>query len=246
MTAAIIVGFRDRGVDPLRQANLERVLTHYGGHFPVLVIGDGRSGDAQFNRHAAYNRGAAQTDADVLVYIEADILIDPAQIRHGIDFAAHRAGQIIPFSFQHKLSEVDSRLVRGYLKDPADCVPELTHHTAETFWNHGCATIINRTTLEMVGGWDEKFEGHGHDDTAMLIAFDRVTGYPPACIDGPAYHLYHLDFDPTLTRGAHITAADVDAQQRNLDRLNLYRRTTNPHQIRQLTAGGGGDWRHRA
>jgi glycosyltransferase involved in cell wall biosynthesis len=246
--AEIIIPFRDRGVDPLRKANLDRVIAHWDLYpqFGVHVVDDGRTGGAHFNRHAAYNRGTDKAHADVLVYLESDILIDPAQIRAAVDLAAAEPGLVIPFSHQHKLSPTDSELVRGWLKEPADCVPDQVIDTAAGGINHGCANVISRATLRAVGRWDDRFEGHGHDDTAMRIAFDRCAG-PIRHVMGVAYHLYHLDFDPTLTRGAHITAADAAAQDRNLARLELYRGAATQADIRRLTGGWAPqtNWRSR-
>ena len=74
-TVAIIIPFRDRGIDPLRVANLKRVLQHWDGlGITVHVVDDGRAGNAPFCRSAAYNHGAAITQADILVYVEADVI----------------------------------------------------------------------------------------------------------------------------------------------------------------------------
>lgn len=112
-----------------------------------------------------------------------------------------------------------------------------------------CPTTANHTWLARRHGkvYFTGNSGHGHDDTAMRIAFDRCAG-PIRHVDGTAYHLYHLDFDPTLTRGAHITIADAAAQDRNLARLELYRRSHTPQDIRRLTSGWAptNDWRDRA
>lgn len=245
MTAAVIIPFRDRGVDPLRQANLDRVVQHWKeSEFPVIVADDGRTGGRHFNRSAAYNRGTAQTDADVFIYAESDIMVDFQQIREAIEVATVGPGMVIPFTEQRKLTEDDSVLVRSYLKDPQDCVPGQVIPTGLNGINHGCCNVISRATLKLVGQWDEKFEGHGHDDTAMLIAFDRCAGNI-RWVQGVAYHLYHLEFDPTLSNGSHITAGDAQAQARNLQRLNQYRKQQTAEGIRWLTAGGGTDWRTR-
>lgn len=248
MTAAIIIPFRDRGIDPLRRANLLRVLEHwYGFEVDARVVDDDREGDAAFCRHRAYNKGTAATDADVLVYIESDILIPHQQIRDAITLAVEQPGLVVPFSLQHKLSPTDSLLVRADLKDPADCVPEPHPYGEGT--NFGCANVISRQTLNMVGQWDEVMEGHGYDDVAMLIAFRLCAGLVRR-VDGPAYHLYHKDVDPdTSPDRAHLTDEDVTAQSRNQQRMLMYRGAHTPEQIRQLTAGGKPDgrwgWRSR-
>lgn len=236
--AAIIIAFRDRGVDPLRQQNLDCVREHWAacGDWPVFVVDDGREGDAHFNRHIAYNRGAALTDADVLCYLEADILLPYEQLHQAITSATEAPGMVVAFSYQHKLSATDSMLVRAFQKQPTDCTPAAVINTKDNGINHGCAGVISRATLEMAGKWDERFEGHGNDDTAMAIAFDRCAGRV-RCVPGIAHHLYHLDYDPNLTAGDHITPADKRAQQINQARLHLYQRARLPTEIRRLTAG---------
>lgn len=245
-TAAIIIGFRDRGVDPLRQQNLDCVADYWRrSPWPVHVVDDGLDGRAQFNRSRAYNRGTALTDADVLCYVESDILASYDQLEKAIRWAAARPGLVVPFSHQHKLGESESVEVRAGA-DPNDFDPVVLHDTWRSSVNHGCAGVISRRTLEAVGRWDEEFAGHGHDDTAMMIAF-HVTCGPARFVEGKAHHLYHLEFDPGLTSGKHITPDDCAAQDRNRLRLDLYRRARTAAAIQQLTTGGvpQEDWRTR-
>lgn len=251
MHAAIIIPFRDRGVDPLRKANLDRVLNHYSqSGYPIIIADDGRSGGEQFNRSCAYNKGTAQTDADVLAYIESDTLISYEQLDEAVADAAKQPGVVIPFIWQKKLSAADSELVRAGRKQPQDCTPE-PHPYGEKS-NYGCANVLSRQTLEAVGQWDEGFDGHGHDDNAMFHAFKMCAG-APRWVHGPAYHLYHLDFDPdTAPDQAHLSQEDINAQSRNYRRLVLYRSARNADEIRLLTSGykpdsrwGRGNWRHR-
>jgi hypothetical protein len=236
VSTAIIIPYRDRGKDPLRAANLERCLEWWAGFgAPVIVADDGREGDAQFNRSAAYNRGTAQTDADMLVYVESDTLIPYEQIHQAIEMAQRRLGMVVPFTHQKKLSETDSVLVRGREKEPADCIP--TRHPYGENTNYGCCNVLSRRALEGIGQWDEQFEGHGHDDNGMFHAFDTVFK-PVRWVDGNSYHLYHLDFDPDTTRDhSYLTKEDVLAQSRNRQRLELYRCAKSAEEIRLLTSG---------
>ncbi len=237
MTAAIIMPFRDRGVDPLRRQNMTRALQHWANSgYTVYVMDDGQSGRANFNRSAAYNRGAAYTNADILVFAEADILISYHQIRDAVALAAAELGLVVPYTRQVRLTETDSTLVRGHLKNAADCVPD--HHPySDGLNNTGCVNVISRETLAAVGQWDEVFAGHGHDDSAMELAF-RICAGPTQFVDGSAYHLYHKDADIDTTHDAsYLTTEDKQAQARNYQRMQQYRVCTTPEQIRQLTAG---------
>lgn len=250
-SVAIILPFRDRGTDPLRQANFKRVHDHYSGAgFLIIIADDGREGDQQFCRSAAYNRGTAATDAQVIAYIEADTIISYQQLYEAVDLAAAKPGLVIPFTFQKKLSATDSLLVCAGLKQPQDCTPE-PHPYGENS-NYGCVNVLSRQTLDAVGQWDETFDGHGHDDNAMFHAFKMCAG-PPRWVHGPAYHLYHLDFDPdTAPDQSYLSEEDKAAQARNYRRLVLYRNAKTADEIRRLATGykpdsrwGPKDWRHR-
>lgn len=228
-SAAIVIPFRDRGNDPARPANLRRVEQHWCHcDIPVLVVSDGLTGVELFNRSAAYNYGAAATDADVLVYIEADIIIDLAQLQKAIHLAADHPGLVLPFTHLHALDERDSADVRAHQKQPSGCSGTVSEQSV------GPANVVSRRTLEMVGGWDEAFRGHGFDDLAMCQAFEVVAG-PLRRVSGPAYHLHHLPGVPG---------------PRNFDRAQLYGSWCSAEEIRRLTRGqeitGWPDWTEAA
>lgn len=233
-SVAILVPFRDRGGDPLRAANLERAVHHWTLFpAPVIIVDDGRTGTAPFCRSAAYNRGAAQTDADILVYTESDMLIHYDQIDKAAALAAESLGLVVPFTERRELSAEDSHLVRALKKSPPKCVP---HNCTAT--NYGCINVVSRASLQAIGQWDEKFSGWGHDDCAMWIAFNIAAG-PTRFVEGPAYHLHHQppgDGPP----------ADKAAIMANARRMEIYCNAKTPEQIRHLTAGGRGlsrNWR---
>lgn len=228
MSVVIIIPYRDRGTDPLRAANLDRVLQHWTGypaHF--YFVDDGRSGAAAFNRSAAYNRGAAMTDAEVLVYTEADMLVDYAQVTEAVELARQEPGLVIPFTQYRYLSPADSEAVRRRRKPTWRCTPE---HVMDDGQSIGAINVVSRRSIELVGGWDEAFEGNWYDDNAMKIAFEICAG-PTRWVDGPAYHLYHLPGH----KGEHLTDADRAATAANKARLGRYQQATTPDEIRQLT-----------
>ena len=228
MKPTIIIPFRDRGNDPLRKQNLDRVLQSWVG-WDVFVATDGRAGDAQFNRHKAYNQAAAHTESDILVYAESDMLINHSQIEQAIDQAASAPGLVVPFTERHELNPEDSVKVRAHELEPQDCQAEVIKPKPRRI---GAINILSRETLSLVGRWDEAFEGNWWDDRSMHIAFDMCAG-PTRWIDGPSYHLYHL---PGY-QGKHLTAADKAATARNKRRWQLYKQARTPERIRELTAG---------
>lgn len=237
MKPAVIIPFRHRdGGDPLRKVNLDRVLDHWAGYdCDVLVVDDGRDGDAQFNRSAAYNRGACRgrigaTAADMLIFAESDLIVSYDQIDRAVTMAAAAPGMVVPFSWFMALSESDSERVRDGVVDPSDCVAVAVKGHRSSI---GAVNVLSRHTLDLVGGgWDEQFEGAWYDDDAMKIAFDVAAG-PTRFVEGSGYHLYHLSGG----RGGHLTRADRAATTRNRQRFQLYRRARTPAQIGKLMQG---------
>lgn len=228
---AIVIPWRDRGTDPLRSANLKCVLAHWIGYrAPVHVADDGRAQEAQFNRSAAYNRGAQWTNADVLIYTESDMILDYAQINKAVNMARETPGLVVPFTQYRYLSPNDSQLVRNHEVDPADCTPESTMNNGSSI---GAVNVVSRATLKLVGGYDPAFEGSWFDDSAMRLAFDKTCG-PTRWVDGPAHHLFHLPG----WKGDHLTEEDKAATARNKARYALYEQAQTPERIRELTAGG--------
>jgi hypothetical protein len=224
---AVIIPFRDRGSDPLRAANLKRVMQHWGGD--AIIVGDGYRGQEQFNRSAAYNRGAELTDAEVIVYAESDMLIPHSQIQEAAELAASAPGLVVPFTEYHYLTPQDSQDVRDGLLDPVDCVAEFVKDGRSCT---GAINVLSRETLDAVGGWDETFQGNWYDDTAMHIAFE-ITAGPTRWVNGPAYHVYHLPG----WMGDHLTDEDKAATEANKTRLRLYEQAETAGRIRELTSG---------
>lgn len=225
MSVAVIIGFRDRGADPRRQENLKYVVNWWGPlGAPVFVVDDGRTGGAQFNRSGAYNRGAARTDADILIYAEADMLIYYyPQIHEAIRLAREAPGLVVPFTQRRELTPEDTDLILQGAATVSGCEPASVQDA-----NYGCINVLSRETLTAVGCWDEAMDGWAHDDCAMWLAFEKAVG-PTRFVDGPAYHLYH----DTLTGDA-----DKSATERNYRRMQLYTQARTPEEIHHLTAGG--------
>lgn len=233
MTVEIVIPFRSRGTDPVRAENLQRVLQHWV-NWPVVVVSDGRTGDEQFNRSAAYNRAVAQSVADVFVFTESDMLVPYRQVIDGVRLALECRGLVVGFTQYRYMKPIDSVLVRGGIIDPAHAK---TDHVIVDGLSIGAVNVISRDTYDAVGGFDESFEGAWYDDIAMQRAFEITCG-PTRWVTGPAYHLFHL---PSAEfRGAdtsHLSDADRAATARNERRYDAYMNATTPEQIRALTCG---------
>lgn len=228
---ALIIPFRDRGTDPLRKQNLDCVMAMWqkAGYLPH-VFSDGRKGDEQFNRSAAYNRGVqANPDADVFVFAESDVIVGLSSLAIAIRRAAEKPGLVVPFTTYVSLTPGGSINVRKRREDASTAQRSFTMANGSSV---GAINIVSRETMELVGRWDEKFEGSWYDDNAMEQAF-QVTCGETRFIEGEGYHLHH---QPGWT-GGHLTQEDVDATARNKERYQLYLKAVNTEEIRELTEG---------
>ncbi|AER47868.1 glycosyltransferase [Mycobacterium phage Hannaconda] len=230
MKVAVIIPFRDRGRDPLRPANLKRVLKHWEGFdAPVFVVGDGREGGESFNRSAAYNRGAAMANADIIVYSESDLIVDHGQIREGVQLASEAPGLVVPFSRFMAITPEDSIRVRECAIAPGEGASQQVRGDYKSI---GAVNIVSCESLALIGQYDERFEGAWYDDDAMERAF-HITCGPTRFVEGPGYHLYHLPG----AQGEHLTDADRAATAANQRRWEMYLAAKTPERIRELTAG---------
>lgn len=234
-SVAVVIPFRYRGNDRNRIGNLRRVAMHWmtDRFWRVGIQDDGREGDAQFNRSAAYNRAVARLpEVDVFVFAEGDMLVDHAQVLEAVELAVEKPGLVVPFTTYKALGELDSKRVRTCRKEPQDCKPVYIKPDGRAI---GCLNVVSRESIDLVGRWDESFEGSQYDDTAMRRAFEVCAG-PTRWVTGDAYHLWH---QPGW-KGEHLTDEDRAATAANEARYQRYRDATTAEEIRALTMEGCG------
>jgi len=177
---------------------------------PELPIFEGHHTEGLFNRSAACNRAAALAGAwDVGLLIDADVICDAAQVREAIE-VAHDEGNrlVLPFTRRHNLSERGSRRVM------AGDQGSWRKYVAKTY-TQMCSSVvaIPRQLWDTVGGFDERFEGWGFEDTAFACACETF-GTTLHKIEGESWHLYH----PTAPEGRR----DSPSYQANRARREQY------------------------
>jgi hypothetical protein len=153
----------------------------------VVVSSDGAD-SGPFNRHRAYNLGYARTDADVVLWNEADTLIPAEQIATAAALAEDEPGLVVPYSERHELDVTQAaRVYAG--TDPFTLTGTVVYADGVSI---GQAGVTSRATMGRVGGgWDERFQGWGFDDNAAFHIFGVLAG-PPRIVEGRGVHLWHL------------------------------------------------------
>lgn len=245
MKVQVIIPFRDRGIDPHRQDNLDVVQAWWFSHgMEPQIVDDGLDGDAQFNRHRAYNRAVSRNrDADVFVFTEADMLIHTNQIVDAVNLAIEHPGIVVPFTQYRYLSDSMSDIVREAYNDrgvawtaewwargpshPRSVFQLIPESIMDNGRSIGAINVISRETLEMTGGFTELTSGNWYDDNITEEGFAFLTGQPTRFVTGPAVHLYHL---PGF-KGDHLT--DKDKQATAYNRQILIRMQDDIQQRRQ-------------
>lgn len=229
MHTQVIIPFRLReGADPRRQANLDIVQAWWYAHgFEPQIVSDGLVGDAQFNRHRAYNRAVeAFPETEVFVFTEADMLIHPDQIDKAVTLAEQR-GLIVPFTQYRYLSDAHTEAFRSFYYDlPSDVTASLwekpvedpgsvfqweVESTMDNGRSIGAVNVVSRRTLEITGGFTEATSGNWYDDNIIEEGFAYLTNFETRWVDGPAVHMYHLPGH----KGEHLSEADREATRRN-------------------------------
>lgn len=228
----VVIPFRDRGLDLHRSANLEIVQAWWYSHgFDPLIVDDGLTGDAQFNRHRAYNSAVSRNpDADVFVFTEADMLIHPEQIRLAVRLADRAPGLVVPFVQYRYLSVRDTGWLRDRYHDmnseavalwwslPPDHRDSVFRMIAESTMDNGrsigAVNVVSAETLDITGGFTECTSGNWYDDRIIEEGFAFMTK-PTQFVPGPAVHLYHLPG----WMGDHLTDEDRAATEANKEAL---------------------------
>lgn len=160
-----------------------RAFWREAGFEPVTADSDP---DKPFNRGQARNR-AAEGDWDVAVFADACILPLVSNVHRAID-AAYRVRIVHAHSRVIRLTAGGThRLITAARPTGKDVARTTGPRTP------GGVFAIGRGLYDMVGGWDEGFEGWGGEDSAFVMRAGRFGSR--LNIPGHAFHLWHAHSD---------------------------------------------------
>jgi glycosyltransferase involved in cell wall biosynthesis len=163
-----------------------------------------------FNKSWALNCAWKEATNDIIVFGDADNLIDPDNIISSLeelkeyDFVSPHIRLIDLSEDENNLDSYDifkiNRPGRG----------ELDHQKLPMC---GAMTIFKKEALEKIGGWTEEFFGWGAEDDAMTIKVKHFLNWKE--IDNRCYHLFHQRVHP-----------DMQWYHRNIQIYNSYLNAT--------------------
>lgn len=173
-----------RGGNRYRERNWEYVKVWWERFgWPIFEVE--HSGDEPFNRSWTINEGARRAwPWDVLVAIDADVIEqDPEQVIAGVELAHDTGKLVVPHIAGHDLDDRGTRML-------IDGTPGWERRVQKR--REVCnsrVTIVPEPVFEAVGGFDDRFQGWGHEDVAFYAAARTVNGMVQ--LPGIAYHLWH-------------------------------------------------------
>lgn len=218
MKTVILIPYRpDNGHRDRIWAHLKH---HHWNNHTVIV---GTSPDGPFNRSAAINQAAKQTDWDVAVIADADTWTPHNQLQTAIKQATETGKLTAAFTAVVELTQQCTDTILNGQITHADIGIEKIR--TEPLVTQSSMLVITKELWHNVGGFDERFIGWSCEDNAFYRAC-HIIGGPPNRVDGYAYHLWH---PPALRSRSDPNYTNNQALWRQ------YRAATTPRQLKRLT-----------
>lgn len=144
-------------------------------------------GDQPMNRAAARNRAAEQAgDWDVAVFLDADTVPDFENLRRAVELADGSPGGRLALAqneFRSLTRESTKQVLAGKV-EPVDAAVRWVYPNPKS-----SCIAIGRATWEKVGGYDERFDGWGWEDSSIFHACQALAGI--ARLEGACHHCWH-------------------------------------------------------
>ena len=197
-------------VPGVREENFQFVRKYYKEKFPdaEIIIGLDNSGENNFYRSFAINKGIEQASCDNILINDADIFISPNLIRKGlkllndtpfvipwgccVDLKDNKSKEILNNGLPDNLEElfIDVFLIR-------DIRPE-----SVSFLYPKCAggiQLIKKNFFNKIGGYDTRFKNWGYEDTHFCYKIKNELGDYPLIDEGVCFHFFHEQNDGKIS-----------------------------------------------
>lgn len=186
------------GEEPHRQCNLiyvkDFLQEHYSGYGWKITMGRG----ARPNNQSDARNSLVDADSDILVFLNADTVPDPAAVIDSMSHVLATKGWLLPYKRYYNLTEEGTK---DFMENPPwmEWRPEDSYDYEYRFPGTdpvaqppavcGCV-IVHREAWNKVRGYDPRFVGWGGEDRAFVYALETLVEpeyrYPAAI-----YHLWH-------------------------------------------------------
>lgn len=165
-----------------------------------------------FNKAWGFNIGARMAKSGVLVFNDADVIIDGG-LGRSIALCRNSYHVVKPYRRLIDLTADETTQVRA---GHHDFIPERTSDAlpnragiSEVIVICGGLFLIRKDAFAFLGGWDERFRGWGGEDDALTYRLQRARLSTVELDERPALHLWHPR-SPDTTSGQPFYASNCD------------------------------------
>ena len=161
-----------------------------------------------FNRSWGFNVGLKNTNSEVVVFTDCDLIMDPQEFINAVKMTTEYE-MVSPYSSVVDLQPNESDLpMESIFKIDRPGRGETDHQTVNIC---GGITIFRKESILRIGGWCQDFIGWGAEDDFQTIKVENfLSSYEQK---GRCFHLYH-----------DREAPDQKWYQRNLQLLQKYKK----------------------
>ena len=178
---------------------------------PDFKLIEGHHDGGRFNRAAALNSAAAQTDAEILIAADGDVIVPTAQVEEAVKIAAETGQAVLPYGFDGYTpltSQMTDKVLVGF--DGRWDTPQGVNR-GERSPNHvSSCVIVPRALWARVGGYDDRVSGWGPEDRLFHLTC-RVLGGGVARVPGQVFHLEHPFSPERVGRNGYKSSLDWQA-----------------------------------
>ncbi|MDP4272626.1 MAG: galactosyltransferase-related protein, partial [Bacteroidota bacterium] len=148
----------------------------------------GKDDSEPFCKSRALNQAARQANGNVFIIADADVMYDPGLIDRVLELILDHPW-IIPFYPGIRLTR---KATERILQEGITSFSEINAGDIEEYENHaGCfINAMTRECFETIQGMDERFQGWGGEDGALVYSLDTMFG-PHYRMNETIYHLWH-------------------------------------------------------
>jgi hypothetical protein len=230
---SIVVPYRY--ADAHRQDLHDWTLSYIRASFPgaEVILGEDKV-DGPFSRAAAINDGARQSNRELLLITDGDLVYLSGNVVAGMQLLDAGAAWVIPYNRYRGLTREATAIL--LTRPPAGPWVIRADWTAggNDGWSVGGVTLISRTAFESMSGFDKRFRGWGCEDWAFRYSAETLLG-PLKRAEGTIWHLWH----PSAMHQA--TASCPESVRANSSLLARYLAAkVNPDLMKKLVAEHAG------
>lgn len=160
-----------------------------------------------FNKSWAYNVGWKHSTSPIVVFADADVLMDPRLFSNALS-ELQTTEVVNPYTSVIDLQDWESSQDLGKILEISR--PGRGQNDHQKVPMCGGITIFRKESVDKICGWPEEYIGWGGEDDAMSIKVKKLLKYTE--IDNRSYHLFHSKTSP-----------DMEEYKRNLDLLNKFK-----------------------